>query len=564
MNNIQNIIASYCDSTITIHQMETLQEWLKQSPQNVDLFMANINIGNQVAGYFAQHLASQALSQDIIALTQELEVESAPIVDLTEQWLQRKFDNHTKQKTQTIKHVNTPAQPEHRPVVISKPLFYSVITAAILTLVFIFDSLSVKTSENISQPIFNVQVPLAYITAQTDVQLRNENSEQIQFKKDLFKGTYQLTKGLLQITYQNNANIIIQSPATFTLISENQIKLTSGNLFAHCPKTAHGFTIITPQSSFIDLGTDFGVEVDPIKGSQCHVITGSVVVTPTNLKTKNNNSIFLYEKQSGLVKPGQTTVVEIAYEPRKFIQKMVGSYELAILNQKPLAYLSMSYNQKDKTLKSQGQLGINPEIQGYPEFVSTGIALPHNDHGLSIYDNKSYINLSKNKKLNLKSNFTVEAWIKPSPTNKDNVIRIISNRDNDTGFALGIIGKLKGDPVGKPGAIVLTFFGRNDIVTDTPVPLDQWSHIAVVVDENENAKFYINGQITKSRIFFDRNFTATAPNSKTSGNPLFVGRNPFDKRLPQAWKGSIDELAIYGHQLTQKTILNHAQHRSIK
>ena len=111
-----------------------------------------------------------------------------------------------------------------------------------------------------------------------------------------------LHSGLLEITYDTGAKVILQGPVTYKVESPAGGYLSLGKLTAKlekksavrgqksestnqkspdlCPLTSDLFTIRTPTATVTDLGTEFGVEVDKVGQTTSHVYRGSVKVQP--------------------------------------------------------------------------------------------------------------------------------------------------------------------------------------------------------------------------------------------------------------------------------------------
>ena len=89
--------------------------------------------------------------------------------------------------------------------------------------------------------------------------------------------TFELASGVSEITFDVGARVILQSPASFSIDSSKSIRLAHGKLTAEITSArAHGFTVVTPDATFVDQGTEFGVEVAPGGGSRVHVFKGEV------------------------------------------------------------------------------------------------------------------------------------------------------------------------------------------------------------------------------------------------------------------------------------------------
>lgn len=91
----------------------------------------------------------------------------------------------------------------------------------------------------------------------------------------LLPGWLQLKSGLAQIEFYQGARVTLEGPAAFQLISSSEALCTSGKLSAHVPPQARGFRVQTPRGLIVDLGTDFGLDLnDP--AAPVHVFKGEV------------------------------------------------------------------------------------------------------------------------------------------------------------------------------------------------------------------------------------------------------------------------------------------------
>ena len=106
---------------------------------------------------------------------------------------------------------------------------------------------------------------------------------------------FALSSGLMEITYDTGAKVILQGPVTYEVESKDGGYLSIGKLTARVEKKAAEskpqslipnpslstkhyslFTIKTPTATVTDLGTEFGVLVDSRGKSEVHVLAGAV------------------------------------------------------------------------------------------------------------------------------------------------------------------------------------------------------------------------------------------------------------------------------------------------
>jgi hypothetical protein len=110
-----------------------------------------------------------------------------------------------------------------------------------------------------------------------------------------------LVEGFAEITFDNQARIILQSPAEIEIEDYNQIFLRSGKLSASAPKTARGFVVRTPGASVVDYGTEFGVTANAFGRTEAHVFTGKVELRSGSDPIRFDAAKSLVQGQAGRV-----------------------------------------------------------------------------------------------------------------------------------------------------------------------------------------------------------------------------------------------------------------------
>ena len=125
---------------------------------------------------------------------------------------------------------------------------------------------------------------------------------------------YDLASGLLEITYNTGAKVILQGPVSYEVASKDSGLLSVGRLTARLdsakPQAANQksslstihyplFTIKTPTATVTDLGTEFAVEVTKDGTTTSHVFRGSVCVQMVSANgTPKGDACVLHENQS--------------------------------------------------------------------------------------------------------------------------------------------------------------------------------------------------------------------------------------------------------------------------
>lgn len=88
-------------------------------------------------------------------------------------------------------------------------------------------------------------------------------------------GLLRLQKGVAEIEFFQGARLCIEGPAEIQLISASEAFCRSGRFSAHVPPQARGFRIGTPKGDIVDLGTDFGLDLNEAS-PELHVFKGEV------------------------------------------------------------------------------------------------------------------------------------------------------------------------------------------------------------------------------------------------------------------------------------------------
>lgn len=110
-----------------------------------------------------------------------------------------------------------------------------------------------------------------------------------------------LLEGFAEIIFDNQARVILQSPASIAIEDYNQMFLRSGKLSALVPGSAVGFVVRTPSASIVDYGTEFGVTANASGHTEAHVFEGKVELRSGSDPVRFESSKKLAGGQAGRV-----------------------------------------------------------------------------------------------------------------------------------------------------------------------------------------------------------------------------------------------------------------------
>ena len=164
-------------------------------------------------------------------------------------------------------------------------------------------------------------VEVATLTDSVDVEwadsaLTIQNNDRI-----LTNRTYFLSKGIVEIHTDRGVAFTVESPAEFEMLPNADMQLNFGRLYAHVSPQGIGFTVNTPNSKIIDLGTEFGIQTDIEGEIELHVLEGkTTLVTGSSWLDKISQTVF--QKQARRVSSDGSRVEDIPVQKEMFARSI--------------------------------------------------------------------------------------------------------------------------------------------------------------------------------------------------------------------------------------------------
>ncbi len=104
-----------------------------------------------------------------------------------------------------------------------------------------------------------------------------DDAQSIAVDSRLTQGLFELSSGLIELTMDNDATVLLQAPVSFELKTSRRVALRNGHIVVRADKTKGDFIVETVHATVTDLGTEFGVGVGPAGDTQVQVFQGIVV-----------------------------------------------------------------------------------------------------------------------------------------------------------------------------------------------------------------------------------------------------------------------------------------------
>ncbi|MCP5098322.1 MAG: tandem-95 repeat protein, partial [Chloroflexi bacterium] len=168
----------------------------------------------------------------------------------------------------------------------------------------------------------------------------------------------------------------------------------------------------------------------------------------------------------------------------------------------------------------------------------------------ALFDGEGFITVAEATTIDdLTNEFTIMGWIKP-----DELVGLQRIFSSGQAGVQGISFGFNDD------RLLFSAFGVQDYDSNSSAPLvaEQWQHVAVVFDANNDATFYIDGvSIDADDEALSDTITGSNPALANSPDrdPIYVGAvTQADATTDEFFKGEIDELSVYGRALLDTEI----------
>lgn len=132
----------------------------------------------------------------------------------------------------------------------------------------------------------------------------------------------ELAAGLVEITFDDGAAVVLEGPATFEVRDRGRSALLSGRLAASVPLRAQGFEVATTRVNVIDVGTEFGVMAEPEGATEIHVFKGLVKAQLLDESGQAVRLVELNTSEAARIQPALSLVARIPARDEEFVRTL--------------------------------------------------------------------------------------------------------------------------------------------------------------------------------------------------------------------------------------------------
>ncbi len=357
----------YCDGALSAEQTAELERSLRDDPSALDAFVLYMEVHSRIAWNARAHAEDGhdrplAVNEGRGERGEGRGMAGSPAIDLpagVAVELPLQPESRTPSPEPPFPTLSTTHYPPPTTPFVGSWAFSCMVATVIMgVMLLVFWAMKVTHHQHIaeapSQSVPSEAVPemvfVGRITGLVDVKWSDDPNylPPLGFGAVPLGRKYILSSGLLEITYDSGAKVILEGPCTYEVESTAGGYLALGKLTAKVvsgqwpvasakPQAANQkspssfilhpsslFSIRTPTAVVTDLGTEFGVEVDEAGVTESHVFQGKVEVRLTG-GGGEARAIQLGANESARVEPGTDRIVVVHREaaaPSAFVRRM--------------------------------------------------------------------------------------------------------------------------------------------------------------------------------------------------------------------------------------------------
>jgi hypothetical protein len=375
-----------------------------------------------------------------------------------------------------------------------------------------------------------------------------------------------LRSGRVTLALLNGVMLTLEGPADLELVSINRVFCHRGKIRAWVPVAARGFVVSAPKSDVVDLGTEFGLNVDADSKARMMVFKGeanAAVFVPSGSAQRNR---YVTEHRALEIDPLRGQFDEAEARSESFVPPPVlaipplalaPSYREAVLEARPWSYWRF---------EAMNGGAVTNEVAGRPSLRATGpvrlAGVGNRTVAFGPPEAEQYLMMDGRWAPPRDPGYAVELWFSPERIGAAELAALFVPRggsDYDHMFQLELTARTSESILFQRYSI--RFLHRwppsvgpsgDNLFFNHYVPY-RWYHV-VAQTRGDQMELYVNGAALSP--------LSLSPDRATEACQFLVGRLKPLPRPPKAseirpFVGQIDELALYDHPLSAEEVRHH-------
>ena len=196
-----------------------------------------------------------------------------------------------------------------------------------------------------------------------------------------------LTKGIIKLRTDDLVEVVVEAPAEFCFTSYSEVSMNYGRLFAHVSEQGYGFSVVTPNSKIVDLGTEFGVVGHVDGNTEVHLYKGRANLFAGE-KHQRKSSLLLTAGSARRVDSGSSNIEEIALDERALVRDIDSKAKFVWRGQKAVRLTDLILGGNGFGTAARQQVEFDPDtglavtepVAGYRRGPGQFVPIPGNPY----------------------------------------------------------------------------------------------------------------------------------------------------------------------------------------
>lgn len=396
-------------------------------------------------------------------------------------------------------------------------------------------------------------------------------------------GHLRFRSGRVTLSMLTGVSIDLEGPADLELLSDEKVFCHKGRLRARVPEGSEGFVVSGPGAAVIDMGTEFGLNVDPDGTTRGKVFQGKVEAALTTRTGVYRRSRIINDKGRPFEINPRVGSIEADTSPEDFVRRadrarpaleLDPGYPAAVLHSRPRAYWRFGA-MADGAIPSEVPGGPALKVVGPLHLSAKG---PGRDNTSLVFDDgapEQYLEMDGPWKPARRPGHAVELWFQPDAIGHLTLASMITADSPRSGvtdparlrfsFLLELTSSMR-TRLHQPASVRLLhrfpagYWGGDNLYSSLCYVPSRWHHLVGQLND-DRMELYLDAEPT-APLSVDPGYTSRPVRlllGRLTTLPGDPGRNiqAYYEHTSRPFVGQIDEVAIYDRPLSVEEIRLH-------
>ncbi len=392
---------------------------------------------------------------------------------------------------------------------------------------------------------------------------------------DILAATHlDFTAGRITLSMLTGVVVEVEGPAHLELVDTAKVICHRGRIRAKVPPGAEGFVVLGPFAAILDLGTEFGVNVNDDGTMKGRIFKGKLEASLLGANGSPERSYYLDSEHADRTQEflidSRARRMDVVPKTNDFLSASAATalpyltlpqtYAKTVLDSRPWSYWRFESVGSAPEFEVKNEIAGRPSLRGMGHFTTAGWPGANQCIEFPSTPDRQFLAMKELWTPTWRDGFAVEYWCVGSSISHSSLVAAVAPQDTNNHVFLMELTSRNRLTFHKPASHRLLhrwpagWEGGDNVYSPDPYVPNRWQHVVGQV-RGDRMELYVDGepagtlsikpehQDTLCQFVVGR--LTTQPGSGVSIDRPFVGR--------------LDELAVYDHPLSIEEIRAHSQ-----